>query len=55
MRRETYLLPFHIRVRKETMKRNLEKILPNNVKAEITYTGMKVQESFQIRDETIYE
>ena len=37
------------------MKRNLKKILPNNVKPQITYTGRKLGSLFQTKDQTIFE
>ena len=37
------------------MKRNLKKILLNNVKPQITYAGRKLGSSFQIKDQTIFE
>ena len=37
------------------MERNLKKILLNNVKPQITYTGRKLGSSFQIKDQTIFE
>ena len=37
------------------MKRNLEKILPNNVKPQITYTGRKLGSLFETKDQTIFE
>ena len=37
------------------MKRNLKKILPNNVKPKITYTGRKLGSLFQTKDQTIFE
>ena len=37
------------------MKRNLKKILPNNVKPPITYTGKKLGSLFQTKDQTIFE
>ena len=38
----------------KSMKRNLKKILLNNVKPEITYIGRKLG-LFQIKDQTIFE
>ena len=43
----TYLIKF--------MKRNLKKILPNNLKPQITYTGRKLGSLFQTKDQTIFE
>ena len=37
------------------MKRNLKKILPNNVKPQITYTGRKLRSLFQTKGQTIFE
>ena len=37
------------------MKRNLKKMLPNNVKPQITYTGRKLGSLFQTKDQTIFE
>ena len=37
------------------MKRNLKKMLPNNVKPQITYTGRKLGSLFQTKDQTISE
>ena len=37
------------------MKRNLKKILPNNVKPQITYTGRKLGSLFETKDLTISE
>ena len=39
----------------KSMKRNLEKILPNNVKSQITYTGRKLGSLFETKDQTIFE
>ena len=39
----------------KSMKRNLKKILPNNVKPQITYTGRKLGSLFQTTDQTIFE
>ena len=39
----------------KSMKRNLKKILPNNVKPQITYTGRKLGSLFQTKDQTIFE
>ena len=39
----------------KSMKRNLKKILPNNVKPQITYTGRKLGSLFQIKDQTIHK
>ena len=37
------------------MKRNLKKILPNNVNPQITYTGRKLGLLYQTKDQTIFE
>ena len=39
----------------KSMKRNLKKILPNNVKPQITYTGRKLGSLFETKDQTIFE
>ena len=39
----------------KSLKRNLKKILLNNVKPRITYTGRKLGLSFQTKDQTIFE
>ena len=39
----------------KSMKRNLKKILPNNVKPQISYTGRKLGSLFQTKDQTIFE
>ena len=39
----------------KSMKRNLEKILPNNVKPQITYRGKKLGSLFETKDQTIFE
>ena len=39
----------------KSMERNLKKILPNNVKPQITYTGRKLGSLFQTKDQTIFE
>ena len=35
----------------KSMKRNLKKILPNNVKPQIIYTGRKLESLFQTKDQ----
>ena len=37
------------------MKRNLKKILPNNLTPQITYTGRKLGSLFQAKDQTIFQ
>ena len=37
------------------MKRNLKKILPNNMKSQITYAGRRLGSLFQTKDQTIFE
>ena len=37
------------------MKRNLKKVLPNNVTPQITYTGRKLGSLFQTKDQTIFQ
>ena len=37
------------------MKRNLKKILPSNVKLQITYTRRKLGSFFQTKDQTVFE
>ena len=37
------------------MKRNLKKILPNNVKPQIPYTGRKLRSLFQMKHQTIFD
>ena len=37
------------------MKRNFKKILPNNMKPQITYTGRKLGSLFQTKDQNIFE
>ena len=37
------------------MKRNLKKILPNNVKPQITYTGRKLRSLFHMKHQTIFD
>ena len=39
----------------KSMKRNLKKILPNNMKPQITYTGRKLGQLFQTKDQTMFE
>ena len=39
----------------KSMKRNLKKILPNNVKPQITYRGKKLGSLFETKDQTIFE
>ena len=39
----------------KSVKRNLKKILPNNVKPQITYTGRKLGSLFETKDQTIFE
>ena len=39
----------------KSMKRNLKKILPNNVKPQIKYTERKLGSLFQTKDQTIFE
>ena len=39
----------------KSMKRNLKKILPNNVKPQIKYTGRKLGSLFETKDQTIFE
>ena len=39
----------------KSIKRNLKKMLPNNVKPQITYTGRKLGSLFQTKDQTIFE
>ena len=39
----------------KSMKRNLKKVLHNNVKPQITYTGRKLGSLFQTKDQTIFE
>ena len=38
-----------------SMKRNLKKTLPNNVKPQITHTGRKMRSFFQTKDQTIFK
>ena len=39
----------------KSIKRNLKKILPNNLKPQITYTRRKLGSFFQTKDQTIFE
>ena len=39
----------------KSLKRNLDKHLPNNIKTQVTYTGQKLNTQFNVKDRTKFE